>query len=307
MNHFAGCQSQHTKGRLTFLPLPDQKRRRTIKCKMDCTAIKEAISLKTLNKFTFALVIVWIVVGATLCIAFSELEISESRYDIRCHVTGNTLNIDLLRGSCYDQYRIHNHKLGIPPYLFMIVNVLLIPIVTVIYSQYAKSTVNELERNPQDAQGQPRNRRRTLFIAYLCQLIISIVLEITFIVLLETQLFYPRNFPSDFSCSIETPSFNGTQSPNLFNCYNQRAGYKNALTTFVKAANGVFAFFAFLEIIRILSRARNGKKFMENWQFYAYHLRSNSDEQRQRQPDGIPLVKPQHGDDFHSAIQTLRS
>ena len=280
---------------LTFLPLPDQKRRRTIKYKMDCTAIKEAISPKTLNKFTFALVIVWIVVGATLCIAFSELEISESRYDIRCDVKENTLHIDFIRGKCYDQYRIQNHKLGIPPYLFIIVNVLLTPIVIVIYSQCAKSTVNELERNPQDAQGQPRNRRRTLFIAYLCQLISSIVLEITFITLLQTPLFYPRNFPSDFSCSIENPSFNRKQSTSfIINCYNQRAGYKNVWTKVVTVANGIFAFFAFLEIIWILSRGRHGKEFMENWRFYADHLKSNSDEQRPGQPDEIPLVESQH-------------
>ena len=248
---------------------------------MDCTAIKEAISPKTLNKFTFALVIVWIVVGATLCIAFSELEISESRYDIRCIVTGNTLNIDFIRAKCYDQYRIQNHKLGIPPYLFIIVNVLLIPTVTLIYSQYAKSTVTELERSPQDAQGEPRNRRRTLFIAYLCQLIINIVLEITFIVLLETNLFYPKNFPSDFSCTIAKTSFNLTQSTNMFNCFNQRAGYKNVWIKVVKSANGIFALFAFLEILWILSRARNGKKFMENLQFYADHLKSNSGEHAQ--------------------------
>ena len=248
---------------------------------MDCTAIKEAISPKTLNKFTFALVIVWIVVGATLCIAFSELEISESRYDIRCIVTGNTLNIDFIRAKCYDQYRIQNHKLGIPPYLFIIVNVLLIPTVFLIYSQYAKSTVTELERSPQDAQGEPRNRRRTLFIAYLGQLIISIVLEITFIVLLETHLFYPKNFPSDFSCTIAKTSFNLTQSTNVFNCFNQRAGYKNVWIKVVKSANGIFALFAFLEILWILSRARNGKKFMENLQFYTDHLKSNSDEHAQ--------------------------
>ena len=227
---------------------------------VDCTAIKEAISPKTLNKFTFALVIVWIVVGATLCVAFSELEISESRYDIRC-VTGNNPSSDFIRGKCYDQYRIQNHKLGIPPYLFVIVNELLIPIVTVIYSQYAKSAVDELERNPyQDAQVQPKNRRRTLFIAYLCQLIISIVVEITFIVLLETHLLYPKNFPSDFSCFIETPLFNLTQSTNMFNCSNQRAGYKNVWINVVKAANGIFAFFAFLEILWILWRAKNEKK-----------------------------------------------
>ncbi|XP_015776650.1 PREDICTED: nucleotide-binding oligomerization domain-containing protein 2-like isoform X1 [Acropora digitifera] len=294
---------------------------------MDCTAIKEAISPKTLNKFTFALVIVWIVVGATLCIAFAELEISESRYDIQC-VTGNNPDSNFIHGKCYDEYRMQSHKLGIPPYLFVIVNVLLLPIVTVIYSQYAKSTVNELEGNPQDAQRRPRNRRRTLFMAYLCELFISLVLEITFIVLLETHLFYPTNFPSDFSCSIENPSFNRTQ----FNCYNKRAGYKNVWTKVVIAANGIFALFAFLEILWILSRVSHGKEYTENWRFYADHLKSNSDEQRQGQLNGIPLVESQPGavnisheqrndeitnsselqepaqsqNDFHSAIQTMK-
>ncbi|XP_044168841.1 NACHT, LRR and PYD domains-containing protein 9-like [Acropora millepora] len=248
---------------------------------MDLTAIKEAIIPKTLNKFTFALVIVWIVVGATFCIAFSELEISESRYDIRCVVTGNTRNIDFIRGKCYDQYRIESHKLGIPPCFFIIVNVLLIPTVTLIYSQYAKSTVTELERSPQDAPGEPGNRRRTLFIAYLCHLIISIVFEITFIVLLEVHLFYPKNFPSDFSCTIAKTSFNLTQSTSTFNCFNQRAGYKNVWIKVVKAVNGIFALLAFLEIIWILSRLRHGEKFMENWQFYANHLKSNSHQHAQ--------------------------
>ena len=256
---------------------------------MDCTAIREAICPKALNKITFALVIVWIAVGATLCIAFAELEISESRYDIQC-VTRNNPDSDFIHGKCYDEYRMQNHKLGIPPYLFVIVNVLLLPIVTVIYSQYAKSTIDELERNPQDAQRQPRHRRRTLFMAYLCQLMISIVLEITFIVLLETHLFYPGNFPSDFSCSIEYPAFNRTQ----FNCYNKRAGYKNVWTKVVIAANVIFAILAILEIFWILSRVSHGRAFTENWRFYADHLKSNSDEQRQGQPDRIALAESQH-------------
>ena len=279
---------------------------------MDCTAITEAISPKTLNKFTFALVIVWIVVGVTLCIVFSELEDSESRYDIRCDVTGKKQNIDFVRAKCYDQYRIQSHKLGIPPYLFIIVNVLLIPTVTLIYSQYAKPTVNELERSPQDAQGEPRNRRRTLFIAYLCQLILSIVLEKTFIVLLETNLFYPKNFPSDFSCTIAKTSFNLTRSTNMFNCYNQRAGYKNVWIKVVKAANGIFAFFAFLEILWILSRSRHGKKFMENLQFYADHLKSNSDERAQAQTEEMQLLHNMNSEhdqaptDFQNVMQALK-
>ncbi|XP_015773438.1 PREDICTED: nucleotide-binding oligomerization domain-containing protein 2-like [Acropora digitifera] len=254
---------------------------------MDLTAIKEAISPKTLNKFTFALVIVWIVVGATLCTAFSELEISEPRYDFGCNMT---LNNDFIRKKCYDQYRIQNHKLGMPPYLFIIVNVLLILTVTLIYSQCAKSTVTELERSSQDAHRTPRNRRRTLFKAYIWHLIISILLEITFIAMLETRLFYPKTFPSDFSCTIAKTSSNLTQSTSTFDCFNQRAGYKNIWIKVAKGANRIFAFFAFLEILWILSRGRNRKHFMENLQFYADHLKSNSDEQPEPQPEeAIPL------------------
>ena len=274
------------------MPHPDQKGRRKIKCKMvDCTAIKDAIIPKTLNQFRFALVILWIVVGATLCIAFSELEISEPRYDFGCNMT---LNNDFIRKKCYVQYRTQNHKLGIPPYFFIIVNVLLISTVTLIYSQYAKSTVTELENSPQDANRTPRNRRRTLFIAYISQLIITIVLEITFIALLEAHLFYPSNFLSDFTCSIENRSFNRTQSTNKFKCFNQRAGNKNFWIKVMKAANGIFAMLASLEITWILSRARHGKNIMENRQFYADHLKSNSDQQRKETAEETPFELPQH-------------
>ena len=61
------------------------------------------------------------------------------------------------------------------------------------------------------------------------------------------------------------------------------------------AANRIFAIFAFLEILWILSRGIHGIEFMENWRFYAHHLRLNSDEQPQGQPDGIHLVELQHG------------
>ena len=260
---------------------------------MDCTAIKEAISPKTLNNFTFALFICWIAVGTVLCGAFLEMEINEPRYAFRCNGAGD-MDKDFLQGKCYHQYQIQNNKLGIPPFFFILANVFLILIVTLMYSQCVKSTVNELERSPEGAEGEPSNRRRNLFIAYLCQLVVSIALEITFSVSLLTHLSYPRNFPSDFSCSFKNLSFNRTQSTNFFNCFNHRAGYKNVWIEVVTAANGIFAFFAFLEVIWILSRARNGKKFMENRQFYADHLKSNSDEHRQAQTEALTLVEPQN-------------
>ena len=298
---------------------------------VDFTAIKEIISPKTLSKFTFALLVLWIVLGGILCVAFSEMQINESRYDFRCDGIGDTRNIDFIRGNCYQQYWIQNHKQGIPPYAFILLNVALIPIVTCIYSLCVKTTVNKLERRHRDEETEPRDKRRTLFIAYLCHLVVNFALEITLFALLKTHLFYPKNFPSHFPCSVKNHSVKQTQSTNLFNCNTTRAGEKNVWITLAEVINGFFAFCAFVEIICILSRARNSKKFMENRQFYFHHLESNSQEVRQRQPEATPLVinintrdyaeRPEKTDktmsskdlehvqvknDFESAIQILK-
>ena len=248
---------------------------------MDCSAIIKKISPKTLSKVTFLLLLFWIAFGGLLLAMFLDMEINESRFDFGCDGKGK-FKEDYLQQTCYDQYWKQNLKLGIPPYLFVMVNVFLIPIVTVSYSQYAKSIVKELERNPQDAQEQPRNRRRNLFFAYLCQLTINIVFEITCILILQSQPFYHRSFPSNFNCSLP-----GTQS--TFNCSSSRAGRKNVWIRVVVFANGIFASFAFLEIVWIILRRRHGKEFMQNWRFYADHLKSNSAQ-----------------NDLHGAIQTLK-
>ena len=257
---------------------------------VDFTAIKEIISPKTLSKFTFALLVLWIVLGGILCVAFSEMQINESRYDFRCDGIGDIRNIDFIRGNCYQQYWMQNHQHGIPPYAFILLNVALIPIVTCIYSLYIKSTVHKLERRHQKDETEPRDKRRSLFMAYLCQLAVNIALEITFFALLETHLFYPKNFPSNFSCSVKNHSVKRTQAANLFNCNTTRAGEKNVWITAAEVLNGFFAFCAFVEIICILSRARNSRNFMENQQFYFHHLESNSQEVRQHQPEATPLV-----------------
>ena len=257
---------------------------------VDFTAIKEIISPKTLSKFTFALLVLWTVLGGILCGAFLELKINEPRYDFRCDGTRDTRNIDFIRGNCYQQYWIQNHKHGIPPYAFILLNVALIPIVTCIYSLCVKRTVNKLERRHQHDETEPGDKRRSLFVAYLCQLVVNIALEITFFALLETHLFYPKNFPSNFSCSVKNHSVKRTQATNVFNCNTTRAGEKNVWITLAEVINGFFAFCAFVEIICILSRARNSRNFMKNRQFYFHHLESNSQEVREHQPEATPLV-----------------
>ena len=256
---------------------------------VDVTTIKELISPKTLSKFTFALVVLWSVLGGILFAAFLEFKISEPRYDFRCDGKGDTGNIDYIRGNCFHQYWIQNHKHGIPPYAFTLLNVALIPIFTGIYSLCVKSTVNKLERRHQDKQTdketdketKPRDKRRTLFMAYVCQLVVHVALEITFFTLIERDIFFPKNFPSNFSCTVKNLSVN---------CNTTKAVDKNVCITLAKIINGLFAFCAFVEIIWILSRARKRKKFMENRHFYFHHLEWNSQEVRQDQPEATPLT-----------------
>ena len=261
----------------------------------------------TFNKLSLLTVKAWSYLGIILPGIFLELQVNEPRSDFRCDVKGN-IDKDFVRGKCFDQYQKQNNKLGVPLYAFIMVNVLVISVVSVIYSQCVKSTVTELERRHQDAE---RRRSRRLFLAYFCQLAVSCALRIIFIAFLQNELFYPRTFPADFNCSIKNVSVeflpNQTKSTNSVHCFTQRAGDKTFWTETVKMANGIFAFMGFLEILWILSRARNGMKFVDNWQFYADHLKSNSDEQRQGQPDGIPLVDPSEPqNDLHRAIETLK-
>ncbi|XP_068716521.1 nucleotide-binding oligomerization domain-containing protein 1-like [Montipora foliosa] len=249
--------------------------------------LREALTPKTFNNFSFVAVLLWIFLGLAATGIFSELEISEPRFDFDCVVkTGSDKGF--IRRKCFDQYQKKINKLGIPPYAFIIVNFSAISIVSLVYSQYVKSTVNRLEGGHEDAEGGRRNprRRRRLFVAYLSQLAAKFTLGIIFIVFLETDLFYPGHFPADFACRVEKSNDSGdlftnqTQS-TLHKCFSQRAANKTFWINAVTVVNGIFAFFAFVEIVWILSRAKKGRTFMDNRQFYADHLRSNSDQQQE--------------------------
>ena len=262
-------------------------------------SLKEVLTPKTFNKLSFVAVVFWILLGVTLCGIFADIENSESRFDFRCDAT---LNKDFIRGRCFGEYGKEYNKLSIPVYGFVLINISVMAIVSVIYSQCVKSSIHELETCNQDVeglrqQGNPAQRRqRRLFISYCCQLATRFVLAILFIVL-QTQVFYPRNFPSNFNCNLMKEgtntsaylSANVTQQTQTYKCHNQRATKKTFWTDAVAVVNGIFAFLALIETFWILSRARNGKKFMDDSQFYVDHLKSNRDP-----PEEVPLsLKPQ--------------
>ena len=277
-------------------PHPDQKQTRQRSNKTEMDFLREAFTPKTFNKMSFVVVLLWIFLGLAATGIFSEMEINEPRFDFDCDVkTGSDKGF--IRRKCFDQYQEKINKLGIPPYAFIIVNFSSISIVSLLYSQYVKSTVDRLESGYEDAERERRNprRRRRLFAAYFFQLAAKFSLGIMFLVFLETDLLYPGTFPVDFPCLIKKGNDSGhlftnqTQS-TLHECISHRARNKNIWIHAVTVVNGIFAFFAFVEIVWILSRANKGRTFMDNGKFYADHLRSNSDQQQETPPGEIPEV-----------------
>ena len=208
--------------------------------------IKEFIPRETLTKFRFYLVIVWIAIGTLLFTKFSGIK--ESSF--RCDVTGDN-DKDFIRDECYHLY-IENHNIGIPHDFFILINVSLIPIVSLLYSCYVKSTVSRLERSYQHGERESRNWRgsRRLFIAYLFQLVISIALGITFIALIVTHLLYPTNFLCSKKKFPVKFLLNRRQSTNLFTChYDDKADDPNFWTKTAIVVNGIFAISTLLEIL----------------------------------------------------------
>ena len=245
--------------------------------------LKDLLTPKTFNKISYVAVICWILYGVTLLGIFAEMENSDS---FRCEAQ----NMDLVRGKCLDQYKEQYNKSGIPVYGFVIANFSLIGIVCVIYSQIVKSRVpDELEAN-----GQPRadtenpliqnnddNRpKRRLFVAYFCQLATRLAIGIIFIVL-QTQVLYPDNFPSDFHCQVAAASHAANESSTsniqnsiMYDCYNEQATKITSWMNAVIAGNVVLSLIILIEIICILAlRVIQGKKFLEDSQFHAAFLR----------------------------------
>ena len=264
---------------LVIVTFQQINRARSLTHKMEY--LKELLKPKTFNKISYVAVICWISFGVILFVIFAEMENNESRYDFRCAAKSETM--DLVRGKCFEQYEKKYNKSGVPVYAFVIVNFTLVGIVGVIYSQVVKSRVDQLlaanrRRDAERQNGNPPEGKRRLFVAYLCQLATRFAMGIVFIVL-QTQVLYPDNFPSDFPCLIAaaTHAANASSTSNIQNgseyeCHNQRATKKTFWMHAVSVVNGAFVLIVLLEIICILSRARKGKKFLEDFQFLADHL-----------------------------------
>ena len=242
--------------------------------------LKELIAPKTFNKVSHAAVVIWILIGVIFLGIFADAENGESRYDFRCGVAKSE-NIDLVRGKCFELYEKQYNRHALPTYGFVIMNFFLIGTVCAIYSRIASPTVDQLSpsaRNGDLERQSPDHERagRKLFIAYCCQLFTRIILGVLFMVL-QTQVLYPLDFPSSFSCyptSGENQPRNSTgviqNSP--YECHNQRATKKSSWMRAVLVVNGIFLFGILMETVYILIRAWKENSFMKNSNFLKAHL-----------------------------------
>ena len=250
------------------------------------TWCKDLLKPKTFNKFSFAANAFWIGIATIFVAIFWDMEINEPRFDWSCAL--NNADTDgSTQKNCFVEYERLYNKLSVPPYGFVIANFLLPFVVCVIYSVLANPRVSSLVNRADVERGQNEtatlSRQRKLFTAYLSQLIIRLCFGIVFTVFLQTEVFYPLKFPSNFECNVmrealnQTANTTGNAQTRTYECNTQRAHKKTSWMYALRWVDGIFAFIILIEIFLILSRARKGKQFMNDTQFYTDHLKSNYD------------------------------
>ena len=242
-------------------------------------SLRELLAPKTVNKFSFTANVLWLVLGVVLSSVFLDMENNEPRF--HCDAKDDQ---ELIQGKCHEQYEKRYNKLSIPVYAFVLFNFFTPMIACGIYSQYVKSRISELEEQQQPLQPRQGSPPRKLFKAYCFQLVARFLLGILCISLQKT-VFYPQNVPSNFTCDLmekDQPSENITQT-QTYECHNQRATYKNFWTYAVIVVNGIFAFLVLMEIFYILTRVMKKRRLVEDFPFYAFHLRSQASVQPEQQ------------------------
>ena len=254
-------------------------------------SLRELLAPKTVNKFSFTANVLWLVLGVVLSSVFLDMENNDPRF--HCDAKDDQ---ELIQGKCHEQYEKRYNELSIPVYAFVLFNFFIPMIACGIYSQYVKSRISELEEQQQPLQPRQGSPPRKLFKAYCFQLVARFLLGILCISL-QITVFYPQTFPSNFTCDLEEndqPSENITQT-QTYECHNQRATYKNFWTYAVIGVNGIFAFLVLMEIFYILTRVMKKRRLVEDFPFYAFHLRSlaivQPEQQRHQQQSLFQAMK----------------
>ena len=240
--------------------------------------IKELLMPKRFNTLSHLVVISWVTCGVILLGIFADMEANEQS-SFHCDITSENRK-EYIQGQCLRHFHIR-YSGGLPFYCFVIINFVLIGIVSVIYSQFVKSSIDELNQAANLEAPSHSNASRRLFITYCCQLGARFLLGILFIIL-QTQVLHPSNFPKRYDCSLSEPRVtendhlpgtNDTRnSTETYKCHILQATVKAFWAFALLAVNGFFAVLVLTEITYVIVKANIDRNFAQNKTFYEMHL-----------------------------------
>ncbi|PFX14280.1 hypothetical protein AWC38_SpisGene21580 [Stylophora pistillata] len=249
--------------------------------------LKESLPPQTFHKVSYVILIGWFAIGAICLGIYGDTENSESRFDFHCGGAKSEYT-SLVRGNCFELYEGQYNKYSVPIYIFVVLNFFFIGLVCGIYSTIVSPIVDvnlSSARNDGDPEAHSGDQEnaffggKELFFCYLGQLFARLVFRLLFVVI-QTQVLYPLDFPSSFSCYL-TPGGNQARNSTgviqnstsiLHECHNQRATRKNY---WMKALFGMNLFFLIviaIEALVIFGRACRDKSFMKNSKFVKDYL-----------------------------------
>ena len=252
---------------------------------------------KCFHRLAIVGVLIFTVAGLVLVAVLLANEVKEEN-QFRCDIKADKQTSDNLRDHCYNKYNEQFNK-NFPLYAFVFLNIPFVLLVCVLYSQYVKQRVDELDsadngdtENQRNAAPQQSTLRYKVFTAYVAHLFIRSIL-LTLFLILQWAVLYPVTFPQAFTCSTTqgenstAVGLNSTSTAAHYSCKNPQARTKTNCGFALFLVNVLFLGFSLVEI-RHLYKAARDKSFTEDRKFIRIFLLGEGHvNQQQPTPDPV--------------------
>jgi GTPase SAR1 family protein len=201
----------------------------------------EAIPRKSYNNLGHVVLLLFFLCGVTIISITND-------YDANTNLTCNpskeiTSSHDFVELTCFSKYKATYHW-RISFGMLVVFNFALILTFSVLYASWAQPRVekwNVIVQQCNDGTAD-NNKDISLFCIYTSHLLLT---RFVLLLLFAAVIFYPINFPTNFSCPWRHP-------PNNIPCVNIMAAKKMNLAKAVAIIDVVFALFALVEVTYLL-------------------------------------------------------
>ena len=238
---------------------------------------------KNFHRLAFVGVLIFTVAGLVLVAVLLANEVKEED-QFRCDIKADKQTSDNLRDHCHDKYNKQFNK-NFPLYGFVLLNIAVVLLVCLVYSQYVKQRVDELDNadngdteNQGNAAPQQSRLCCKVFTAYVVHLLIRSIL-LALILILQWEVLYPNTFPQAFTCYDTTQKSNSTAAglnstppAAKYSCKNPQARTKTNCAFALCAVNALFLGLSLLERVCLYCKAKQNQSFTEDIQFIRNYL-----------------------------------